>query len=238
MTLLKERKEHADAFIGKAKSQPAYIAAYSANCHIYNGYEVLNKRTAGREHGCRYLIHVIVANNLPPQGFMVLEKCFADRDDAKNCILRLAEKPPVIKWAHVYYINDNASLRFLDSYNPFLSERFESWGGKTMNYEQYCPPPDELGKSERKSIAMEIKRDKPVISQEAALAIRDKIDKVRRDARKQRQLSTDYYLRVACAIVAEAGGFEDRTDWTRILKNDLTSEYAKDYDDPHFATAF
>lgn len=128
MGLLKEREERADALKGKGESQPAYIAAYSANCQIYNGYEVLNKRMAGREHECRYLIHVIVAENCPPQGFMVLEKCFADRDDAKNCILRLAEEPPTIRWAHVYYINDDASLRFLDSYNPFLPRKFESWG--------------------------------------------------------------------------------------------------------------
>ena len=76
------------------------------------------------------------------------------------------------------------------------------------------------------------------ISKEAALAILDRIDKVRRDAHKERYLSTDYCLRIACAIVAEAGGFENRTDWTNILKYDLTSEYAKDYADPQFAAAF
>lgn len=85
---------------------------------------------------------------------------------------------------------------------------------------------------------LKISNNEPIISKEAALAILDKIDKVRRDAGKQRYLSTDYYLRVACAIVAEAGGFKDRTDWTNILKYDLTSEYAKDYDDPQFAATF
>lgn len=220
-----------------AKSLPAYTVIYGEGDNISNGNEVHLQRRRGTKQNCRHLFSVQISDMTD----VVIEKCFADRDDAKKCLYRCIDALPV-EWAHIFYINDNASLSFVGSYNADRPAGkqfwFESWEGEAMNYEQYCPPPDELGKSERKSIAMEIKRDKPVISQEAALAIRDKIDKVRRDARKQRQLSTDYYLRVACAIVAEAGGFEDRTDWTRILKNDLTSEYAKDYDDPHFATAF
>lgn len=86
---------------------------------------------------------------------------------------------------------------------------------------------------------LKITAEKPIISKDAALAILDRIDKIRRDADANRRfLGTDYSLRVAAAIIAEAGGFADRTDWTSILKYDLTSEYAKDYDDPKFATLF
>lgn len=110
--------------------------------------------------------------------------------------------------------------------------------GDPEMYASYEPWLYELAKAFVEAYEANDLHQPTLISQEAALAILDKIDKVRRDARKQRQLTTDYYLRVACAIVAEAGGFEDRTNWTNILKSDLTSEYAKDYDDPEFATLF
>lgn len=210
MGLLKERETRANAFKGKAESFPAYTVVYDANYRPYNSYEVGNNRKQGRKSGCRYLIQVLVAKDSLPVAFFVLEKCFAEREDAKNCIRWLAEEPPQITWAHVYYIKDDGSLMLKDSYNPFRAKNFESWE----------------------------KDDKTIISQEAALTILDRIDKVRRDASKDRYLSTDYYLRVAACIVAEAGGFEDRTDWTNILKYDLTSEYAKDYDDPRFAATF
>ena len=73
---------------------------------------------------------------------------------------------------------------------------------------------------------LKISAKKPIISKEAALAILDRIDKIRR----RNDHFSDYNLRAACAIVAEAAGYKDRTDWTNLLRDDPTSEYAKDYD--------
>lgn len=82
--------------------------------------------------------------------------------------------------------------------------------------------------------------DKPLISTNAALAILDKIDKLRRDNCKNHRNHgfEDYYLRTASAIIAQAGGFEDRTDWTRLLKDNPDSAFAKDYADEDFTGTF
>lgn len=125
MGLIRERLDRADAFRGNAKSLPAYIASYNADGDIYNGNEVANKREQGLRNCCRYMIKVFIAKNTLPVGFEILEKSFMEREDAKKCILWLAEEPPTIAWAHVYYIKDSVAIALRDVYNPFLEQHFE-----------------------------------------------------------------------------------------------------------------
>lgn len=71
----------------------------------------------------------------------------------------------------------------------------------------------------------------PIITKESALQILDKIDAYRRKYVNQRAIPFDYDMRVVAAFVAEAAGFDGRTEWTDALKKNPDSQYAKDYTD-------
>ena len=87
---------------------------------------------------------------------------------------------------------------------------------------------------------LKINDSKPIISRDAALAILDRLDGMRRSnhANKNNRGYEDINLRLACAIVANAGGIKTRTEWEDALRNTPDSEYAQDYSDPEFANAF
>ena len=73
----------------------------------------------------------------------------------------------------------------------------------------------------------QINPDEPIITPEAALAILDQIDDIRRHA-SEKHNDADFCCRIAAAIVAKAGGFYTRAAGCDALRNDPTSSMAKD----------
>lgn len=94
-----------------AKSLPAYTVEYGEGGDISNGNEVIIQRRRGIGQNCRYLF----SGQISDMTDVVAEKCFADYRDAKKCLYRCIDALPV-KWAHIFYINDNESLSFVGSY--------------------------------------------------------------------------------------------------------------------------
>ena len=67
-----------------------------------------------------------------------------------------------------------------------------------------------------------------IITMEAALQILDRIDAYRRKRIDEREVLFDYDMRVVAAFVAQAAGFDGRTDWTDRLKAIPETKYAQD----------
>lgn len=59
-----------------------------------------------------------------------------------------------------------------------------------------------------------------------ALQVLDEIDALRREHEHDKRQDNDFMLRVACAIIAKAAGYESRVDWCEALKNDSTTKYS------------
>lgn len=102
-----------EVFLNKypAKSLPTYTVIYGAGDNISNSNEVYINRRGGIKQNCRYLFSA----QIDGMTSIVIEKCFADRHDVKECLYRCIDALPV-KWAHIFYINDNISLAFTGSY--------------------------------------------------------------------------------------------------------------------------
>lgn len=62
-----------------------------------------------------------------------------------------------------------------------------------------------------------------------ALYLLDEIDELRRKHEHDQQQNNDWVLRVACAIIAQAAGYQSRVDWQDALKADSTTKYSKYY---------
>lgn len=65
------------------------------------------------------------------------------------------------------------------------------------------------------------------MEQEKILALLDELDKFRREHQNDRLNPSDWCMRCMEAIVARAGGFESRNDWTERLKSDAGTQYSR-----------
>lgn len=63
------------------------------------------------------------------------------------------------------------------------------------------------------------------------LALLDQLDEFRRNHQNEKQHPSDWCMRVMEALVAEAAGYESRSDWTSVLTADPESKYSQDLKD-------
>lgn len=76
------------------------------------------------------------------------------------------------------------------------------------------------------------------MNKEDILKLLDELDELRRKHKYDKHCDTEYIMRIACAIVAEHGGYSSRNDWTEILKADAITQYSHDLSDPLLAGRF
>lgn len=60
------------------------------------------------------------------------------------------------------------------------------------------------------------------------LELLDRLDKFRRRHQDNQQHPADWCMRMMEAMIAQAGGYQSRNDWTEALKADDTTAYSQD----------
>lgn len=60
------------------------------------------------------------------------------------------------------------------------------------------------------------------------LALLDEMEDFRRRHYFDNPATPDFYMRVLAAMVARAGGYENRNQWTKALKENKNSKYFQD----------
>ena len=77
-----------------------------------------------------------------------------------------------------------------------------------------------------------------VLDRKMALEVLDKLDGFRRDHYYDAPATPDWCMRAMEAIVAQAAGYDSRTDWTEALKVAPQSRYARDLRDTSMQVSF
>lgn len=77
-----------------------------------------------------------------------------------------------------------------------------------------------------------------VLDRKIALEVLDRLDGFRRDHYYDVPPTPDWCMRAMEAIVAQAAGYDSRTEWTEALKADPQSRYARDLRDTSMQVRF